>query len=66
MRAVTVGGVIPTEDTVKDGSYVIQRPFVLVTKTNTPLSELAQKFFDFAISPDAAELISNAGAVAAN
>ncbi len=56
----------PTEDTVKNGSYVIQRPFVLVTKTDTPLSEPAQKFFDFAISPDAAELISNAGAVAAN
>ena len=66
VRAVTVGGVAPTEDTVKDGSYVIQRPFVLVTKTGTPLSEPAQKFFDFAISPDAAELISNAGAVAAN
>ena len=66
VRAVTVGGVAPMEDTVKDGSYVIQRPFVLVTKTDTPLSEPAQKFFDFAISPDAAELISNAGAVAAN
>jgi len=66
VRAVTVGGVAPTEDTVKDGSYVIQRPFVLVTKTDAPLSEPAQKFFDFAISPDAAELISGAGAVAAN
>ena len=66
VRAVTVGGVAPTEDTVKDGSYVIQRPFALVTKTDTPLSEAAQKFFDFAISPDAAGLISGAGAVAAN
>lgn len=64
VRAVTVGGVAPTEDTVKDGSYVIQRPFVLVTKTDAPLSEAAQKFFDFATSPDAAELISGAGAVA--
>lgn len=64
VRAVTVGGVAPTEDTVKDGSYVIQRPFVLVTKTDAPLSEAAQKFFDFAASPDAAELISGAGAVA--
>ncbi len=36
VRAVTVGGVAPTEDTVKDGSYVIQRPFVLVTKTDAP------------------------------
>ncbi len=66
VRAVTVGGIAPTEDTVKDGSYVIQRPFVLVTKADTSLSGSAQKFFDFATSPDAAELISGAGAVAAN
>ena len=65
VRALTVSGVAPTEDTVKDGSYVIQRPFVLVTKTDTPLSAPAQKFFDFVTSPDAVELISNAGAVAA-
>lgn len=66
VRAVTVGGVAPAEDTVKDGSYVIQRPFVLVTRTDTPLSETAQKFFDFVTSPDAGPLISDAGAVAAN
>lgn len=66
VRAVSVGGVAPTEDTVKDGSYVIQRPFVLVTKSGTPLSDTAQKFFDFATSADAASLISDAGAVAAN
>ncbi|MCM1512083.1 MAG: phosphate ABC transporter substrate-binding protein [Oxalobacter formigenes] len=63
--AVSVGGVVPSEDTVRDGSYVIQRPFILVTKTDTPLSDTAQKFFDFATSPDAAALISDAGAVAA-
>ncbi len=66
VRALSVGGVAPSEDTVKDGSYVIQRPFVLVTKTDTPLSDTAQKFFDFATSSDAAPLISEAGAVAAN
>lgn len=66
VRAVTVGGVAPTEETVKDGSYVIQRPFVLVTKKDAPLSEPAQKFFDFVTSPDAAELISGEGAVAVN
>ena len=66
VRAVTVGGVAPTEDTVRDGSYVIQRPFILVTKTDTALSEAAQAFLDFAVSPDAAGLISEAGAVAVN
>lgn len=66
VKAVSVDGVAPSEDTVKDGSYVVQRPFVLVTKSDTALSEAAQKFFDFATSPDAADLISGAGAVAAN
>ncbi len=66
MRAVSVDGVAPSEDTVKDGSYVIQRPFVLVTKKDAPLPDAAQKFFDFATSPEAAEYISGAGAVAPN
>ena len=66
VRALTVGGVAPSEETVKDGSYAIQRPFVLVTKTDAKLSEAAQAFFDFATSADAAPLISKAGAVAAN
>lgn len=66
VKALTVGGVAPSEQTVLDGSYVIQRPFVLVTKTGTALSEEAQKFFDYAMSKEAAPLIAQAGAVAAN
>ena len=66
VRAVTVNGVAPSEGTVKDGSYVIQRPFVLVTKTDSQLSGTAQAFFDFATSADAAQLIADAGAVPAN
>ena len=66
VKALTVGGVEPSEATILDGSYVIQRPFVLVTKTGTTLSEEAQKFFDFATSKEAAPLIAEAGAVAAN
>ena len=63
VKAVTVGGVACTEATVLDGSYAIQRPFVLVTKDGTALSPAAQAFFDFAASKDAASLIQNAGAV---
>ena len=63
VKALSVGGVSPSEATVKDGSYVIQRPFVLVTKKDTALSEAAQKFYDFALSSDAVELISKAGVV---
>ena len=66
VKAVSVNGVTPDNATVKDGSYAIQRPFILVTKTDTPLSEAAQKFFDFVTSAQAAEIISDAGAVAAN
>ena len=66
VKAVTVNGIAPSEDTVKDGTYLIQRPFVLVTKEGTALSETAQKFFDYITSPDAAEIISEAGAVAVN
>ena len=66
VKAVSVAGVVPSEETVKDGSYVIQRPFVLVTKEGTALSETAQKFFDYVTSPEAAEIIAAAGAVAAN
>lgn len=63
VKALTVNGVAPTEATVKDGTYLVQRPFVLVTKEGAALSETAQKFFDFATSVDAASIISAAGAV---
>lgn len=66
VKALTVGGVEATEATVKDGSYVVQRPFVLVTKEGTKLSPAAQAFFDYALSADAASIIAAAGAVAAN
>ncbi len=66
VRALSIGGITPTEATVKDGSYVLQRPFVFVTKQDTPLSESAQRFFDYATSAEASALIAAAGAVAAH
>ena len=63
VKAVTVGGVACTEATVLDGSYAIQRPFVLVTKTGETLSPAAQAFFDYATSSAASALIKAAGAV---
>ena len=63
VKAVTVDGVACSEDTVQDGSYAIQRPFVLVTKDGAALSAQAQAFFDFATSADASDLIRAAGAV---
>ena len=66
VKALTVDGVAATEETIKDGSYVVQRPFVLVTKSDSELSEAAQKFFDYITSADANEIISAAGVVPAN
>ncbi len=66
VSAVKVNGVAPSEATVKDGSYTIQRPFVMVTKDGAELSEAAQAFLDFASSEDAAASITAAGAVYPN
>ena len=63
VKAVTVGGVKCSEETVLDGSYAIQRPFVFVTKDGVALSAQAQAFFDFATSSAANDLIRAAGAV---
>ena len=66
VKALNVDGVTPSEATVKDGSYKVQRPFVLVTVEGKALSSAAQSFFDYATSPAAADIIAKAGAVAAN
>ncbi len=66
VKALKVDGVTPSEDTVKDGTYTIQRPFVLATKTGEKLNDVAQAFFDYVTSADAGEIIAAAGAVPAN
>lgn len=63
VKALTVDGVTATEATIKDGSYPIQRPFVLVTKDGVTLSETAQSFYDYATSADVSEIITAAGCV---
>ena len=66
VSAVSVNGVAPSEATVKDGTYEIQRPFVIVTVEGTELSPAAQAFLDYAMSADVADIIAAAGAVSAN
>ena len=65
VKALSVGGVTPDEENIKDGSYVVQRPFVLVTKADTPLSAAAQSFYDYITSEAAVDVISAAGVVPA-
>ena len=66
VKTLVVEGVAPSEETVKDGSYLVQRPFVLVTREGEELSQAAQAFFDYITSADAASIIADAGAVAVN
>ena len=66
VKAISVNGVAPTDETIKDGTYQIQRPFVLVTKTDAKLSETAQEFFDFCFSEDAKSIIESVGVVPVN
>ena len=65
-KAISVGSVAPSEESIKGGSYAVQRPFVLVTKEGVQLSETAQAFFDFATSAAANEIIAAAGVVPVN
>ena len=66
VKAVSVNGVAPSNETVKDGTYLIQRPFVLVTKTDAELTEDAQQFFDYITSSEANDVITAAGVVPVN
>lgn len=66
VKALTIDGTAATEEAIKDGSYVVQRPFVLVTKSDAKLSKEAQKFFDYITSKEANDIISAAGVVPAN
>lgn len=63
VKAISVNGVVPSEATIRDGSYAVQRPFVLVTKEGVTLSQTAQAFFDYVTSADASGIISDAGVV---
>ena len=65
VKAVKVDGVAPSEATVKDGTYAIQRPFVLATKADAKFSDAAQAFFDYMTSDKANDIIIAAGVVPA-
>ena len=63
VKVLTVGGVAPSEATVLDGTYAIQRNFNFIISDSTELSPAAQAFVDWATSTDASDLIAGAGAV---
>ena len=63
VKVLTVGGVAPSEATVLDGTYAIQRNFNFIISDSTELSPAAQAFVDWATSTAASDLIAGAGAV---
>ena len=63
VKLISVEGVTPSTETIQNGSYKIQRNFVMVTKKNAELSPAAKSFFEFATSSAADEWIIEAGAV---
>ncbi|MCD7945807.1 MAG: phosphate ABC transporter substrate-binding protein [Clostridiales bacterium] len=63
VKVISVDGVAATEDTVKDGSYAIQRNFNMVVSDSATLSDAAQAFLDFCLSADVADYIAQAGAI---
>mgnify|MGYP001035013882 CR=1 FL=1 len=63
VKVLKVEGVSPSKATIQDKTYKIQRDFVLVTPKGKELSAAAQKFFDYATSKDADDLIEKAGAI---
>lgn len=65
VKALKVGGVAPSDATVKDGSYKVQRPFVLVTVEGKELSPVAKAFFDYITSGELEEIFKKAGVVPA-
>lgn len=65
VKSIAVGGVIPSENTIRDGSFAIRRPFMLITSAERPLSVTAQAFFDYMTSDAAVDIIEHTGVVAA-
>lgn len=63
VKILSVDNIAPSAETIQDGTYKIQRDFVFVTKKDSELSTSAKDFFDFAMSSEADDLITKAGAI---
>lgn len=62
VKALNVDNVAPSEATVKDGAYKVQRPFIMITKKGTT-NELANAFLEFVNSDEGQKIIADNGAV---
>lgn len=63
VRSLLIDGTICSEEAIRSGAYPIQRPFILVTSRNSPLSPQAKAFLDYVLSDRVKDYIAIAGAV---
>ena len=62
VKALKVDGVECSAETVKDGSYAISRPFLVVTKEGST-NEAAQKFIDYMLSDAGQKIVTDSNYV---
>lgn len=56
VKAISIDGITPTIENIKNGSYKISRPFNIATKGD--ISNLAQDFINFIMSTEGQEVVS--------
>ena len=63
VKVLSIDGVAPTVENMLNGTYAIQRPFLIGYNTDAGLNELAQDFVDFIFSAQGQEVVSDRGYV---
>jgi len=63
VKVVSVDGAVPSEATVLDGTYKIQRPFVVMTNANVTLNPITADFMNYLMSVDTKAHAEAAGCI---
>lgn len=63
VKVVSVDGVVPSKATVLDGTYKIQRPFVVMTNANVTLNPITADFMNYLKSADTKAHAEAAGCI---
>jgi len=63
VKVLSVDGVAPTVENMLNGTYAIQRPFLIGYNTAAGLNELAQDFVDFILSAQGQAVVAGRGYV---
>jgi len=66
VKALEIDGVLPSNDTIMNGSYTLQRPFLVVVTDEKKNDPLVQDFLDFMLSIEGQELAANRTTQAVN